>query len=57
MAAVAVSAIYCLWQQYHQSEIKRQRTLHERVAYMLWMAAHLDDGPAYAASVSRCCQQ
>jgi hypothetical protein len=34
-----VSAIYCLWAAYHRERIRRERTLCERVAYMLWVAA------------------
>jgi hypothetical protein len=40
VAAVAVSAIFCLWQAYQQRLLQQQqRALRERVAYMLWVAA------------------
>ena len=40
MATLAVSTIYCLWQAYCQVQVRRQRQLRERVAYMLWVAAN-----------------
>jgi hypothetical protein len=43
--AVAVSAIYCLWYAYQQNCLRRERLLCERVAYMLWVAAHLPEEP------------
>lgn len=39
-AALAVSAIYCLWQNYRHAADHKRRRLRERVAYMLWVAAH-----------------
>jgi len=39
-AALAVSAIFCLYQHYRQAISRRQRQLRERVAYMLWTAAN-----------------
>jgi hypothetical protein len=35
----ALSTIYCLYRKYLQHRLRRQRRLHERVAYMLWVAA------------------
>jgi hypothetical protein len=42
VAALGVTAIYCLWQSYHAQQYLRTRTLRERVAYMLWTAARLE---------------
>ena len=42
VAALGVTAIYCLWQSYHAQRYLRTRTLRERVAYMLWTAARLE---------------
>jgi hypothetical protein len=39
VAALAVSTIYCLWHSYHQIQLQRDRTLRERVAFMLWVVA------------------
>jgi hypothetical protein len=36
----AVVVIYCLWFRAYLHQQKRQRTLRERVAYMLWTMAH-----------------
>jgi hypothetical protein len=36
----AVAGIHCIWRAYCDWLKKRQQTLRERVAYMLWMAAH-----------------
>jgi hypothetical protein len=38
-AALAVSAIYCLYQSYRQAVCRRRQQLRGRVAYMLWQAA------------------
>jgi hypothetical protein len=40
---LAVATIYCLWFRANQDFIRRQRTLRERIAYMLWCAAHEGD--------------
>ena len=40
VAALAVSAIYCIWRTYFQVQLRRQQTLRQRVAYMLWIVAH-----------------
>jgi len=42
-AAIAVSAIFCLWRSYRQTISHRQRLVRERVAYMLWVAAQRDE--------------
>lgn len=36
---LAVAAIYCLWYRAYQVQLRQQRTLRERIAYMLWCAA------------------
>jgi hypothetical protein len=36
---LAVSALYCLWNAYRVAQLRRQRRLRERVAYMLWVVA------------------
>jgi hypothetical protein len=36
---LAVATIYCLWQACLRDRLRRQRTLAERVAYMLWVMA------------------
>ena len=38
-AALAVSAIFCVYQSYRQAVARRHQQLRERVAYMLWQAA------------------
>jgi hypothetical protein len=40
---LAIAAIYCLWFRVYQLHLQRQRTLRERVAYMLWCAANEAD--------------
>jgi len=39
VAALAVTAIYYVWRSYHLGRARQSRTLHERVAYMLWVVA------------------
>jgi hypothetical protein len=42
---LAVSVIYCLWQAYRLSRLRRERVLRERVTFMLWVMAHeLEEG-------------
>jgi hypothetical protein len=38
--ALAVSAIYCIWKAYLRTQMKFQRTIRDRVAYMLWVVAN-----------------
>jgi hypothetical protein len=38
-AALAVSAIFCVYQSYRQAIDRRRRQMRQRVAYMLWQAA------------------
>jgi hypothetical protein len=45
VSTLAVSVIYCVWQAYCRSRYRWERTLRERVAYMLWVMAHrVDEG-------------
>jgi len=37
--ALAVTSIYILWQRYCEARAHRERTVQERVTYMLWMMA------------------
>ncbi len=39
LTALAVSAIYMFWRSYARTRVLRERTLYERVTFMLWMAA------------------
>src|SRR4051794_20403843 len=43
VATLAVSTIYIVWNNYRHFIVRRQKVLHERVAYMLWMAAMRDE--------------
>jgi hypothetical protein len=38
---LAVSVIYCLWYAHLRVRLAHQHRLRERVAYMLWVMAHL----------------
>jgi hypothetical protein len=40
VATLAVAAIYCVWRAYFQLQLRQQRTLYERVAYMIWTLAN-----------------
>ena len=41
MAALAIAVIYYTWRDcYLKPRVQRERALRERVAYMLWVAAH-----------------
>ena len=43
VAALAVASIYYVWKTYFQLQLQRERTLRERVTYMLWIVAqHVD---------------
>jgi hypothetical protein len=39
VAALAVAWIFYTWRSYRDYIIMKQRTLRERVAYMLWVSA------------------
>lgn len=43
VATVAVASIYYVWKLYLQAKLQREKTLRERVAYMLWVMAHEDE--------------
>jgi hypothetical protein len=43
VAALAVATIYYAYRAYLEALSKRKRTLHERLAYMLWSAAQRCD--------------
>ena len=37
---LSISLIYCIWNAYVRHQLtQRRRHLHERIAYMLWVAA------------------
>lgn len=39
-AALSVAGIFYSWRGYHGILARKQRILRERVAYLLWVAAH-----------------
>jgi hypothetical protein len=39
LAAFVVASIYYTWRAYHGALLHRERTLRERVAYLLWCVA------------------
>jgi hypothetical protein len=39
VTALAVTSIYILWQRYTGTRVRRERTIQERVTYMLWTMA------------------
>jgi hypothetical protein len=39
MPTLAVSVVFCIWSAYRRASLQQRRRLHERVAYMLWIAA------------------
>jgi hypothetical protein len=39
VAALAVASLYYYWRAYATTHVQRERSLRERVAYMLWMVA------------------
>lgn len=40
VAALAVATLFYGWRSYHERLIHKQRTLRERIAYMLWVVAN-----------------
>jgi hypothetical protein len=40
LASLAVAGIYYAWRGWHQAQLLRDRTLRERVTYMLWVCAN-----------------
>ncbi len=51
--ALTVSAIFVAWNAARRERQRRDRQLRERVAYMLWVAAHHDDPPHRAPRKKR----
>lgn len=43
IAILAVSVVYCFWRSYLEAARHRQQLLRERVAYLLWTAADVDE--------------
>jgi hypothetical protein len=43
LPTIAVSTIFVTWNACRRDRVRRERLLHERVAYMLWVAANQDD--------------
>lgn len=39
IGTLAVATIYCIWRMYTEVRLNQERTLRQRVAYMLWAAA------------------
>ena len=39
LTAVAVVGIYIVWQRHADVQMRRERTMQERVTYLLWMVA------------------
>ncbi len=35
----AVATIYCVWRRVYEAQLRREQTLRERVAHMLWVIA------------------
>jgi hypothetical protein len=52
VAALAVALVYYTWRAYDQARAARQRLLHERVAYMLWVVADRMDSHNRRVSVN-----
>jgi hypothetical protein len=40
IAALTVAGIYYTWRAYLDRQVRRERTLRERVTYMLWVMAN-----------------
>jgi hypothetical protein len=40
VAALAVATIYYAWRAYFHVQLRQQRLLHQRVAYLLWTLAN-----------------
>ncbi len=43
VATLAVAVVYYVWRGYVQLQLRRQRLLRERVAYLLWVMAERID--------------
>jgi hypothetical protein len=46
LGAIAISALYCLWQRYRQAQADKSKTMRERVARLLWEVATHDHAAA-----------
>jgi hypothetical protein len=44
LPTLTVSTIFLLWHALRRQAARRERIRNERIAYMLWRVAHLDDG-------------
>jgi hypothetical protein len=42
LPTITISTIFLAWNASRRERLRRQRLLHERVAYMLWVAANHD---------------
>ena len=47
-AALAVAVIFYTWRAWSQVYYRRQRHLHQRVAYMLWVVANPEESEVVA---------
>lgn len=45
LPVLMLAFVYCVWDQYRRCRLHRARALRERVAYMLWVVANLEDDP------------
>ena len=43
IAILAVTVVYCFWRSYLEAARRRQQLLRERVAYLLWVLADVDE--------------
>jgi hypothetical protein len=43
VATLAVALIFYLWRTHYRLQLRRARTLRERVTYLLWVAAGQTD--------------
>jgi hypothetical protein len=43
IALLAVTVIYLFWRSYLQATQRRQRTLRDRIAYLLWVTAGAEE--------------
>jgi hypothetical protein len=44
--AIAISALYCLWQRYREAQANKTKALRERVARLLWEVANHGEAAA-----------
>jgi hypothetical protein len=42
--ALAIALIFSIWQRYFQFRLRQQRTLRERITYLLWVIAQQVEG-------------